>query len=362
MTTSVANKELDMQKTMSFAVRLMHDFGTANLAGLSYIGDKLGLFKALADSEPVTVEAFAQKTGYVERYLREWLSAMACAGYVEFNRENNTFTLPPEHATCLANPDHPAYMGSTFGMIPTFIGNAPKVAEAFVKGGGVTQEHYGEEFWCGFERMTRATFLNFLNQVWIPAMPDIHQKLLNGGTVADIGCGNGQALLILHQGYPNAHCVGYDNYELAIANANDRARAAGVSEQVRYEMRDVVEGLPEQYDLITTFDVVHDMVNPLAAMKAIRQALKPGGVYLMGEFNFASDLAGNIDHPLGLGLFGYTASTLYCMTTSLSQNGAGIGTVMGEAKARQLAEQAGFTQFKVLPFENPIQKLYEIRA
>jgi ubiquinone/menaquinone biosynthesis C-methylase UbiE len=362
MTTIAADKELDMQKTMSFAVRLMHDLGTANLAGLSYIGDKLDLFKSLAEAGPVTVEAFARKTGYVERYLREWLSAMACAGYVEFDRQENTFFLPAEHAACLANPDHPAYLGSSFGMVPTFLGNAPKVAEAFVKGGGVTQEHYGEEFWCGFERMSRAIFLNNLNQVWIPAMPDVHQKLLNGGSVADVGCGNGQALLILHQGYPKAHCVGYDNYELAVVNANDRAHTAGADEQIRYVQKDVADGLPEQYDLITTFDVVHDMVDPLGALKAIRAALKPGGVYLMGEFNFASDLAGNIDHPLGLGLFGYTASTLYCMTTSLSQNGAGIGTVMGEAKARQLAEQAGFSQFKRLPIDNPIQTLYEIRV
>jgi SAM-dependent methyltransferase len=349
-----------MEKTMAFASRLIQDYGTANLAGLSYIGDKLGLFKSLAEAGPVTVEAFAQKTGMVERYLREWLSAMACARYVEYDPTHDTFTLPPEHAACLADPDHPAYLGSTFGMIPTSMSNAPRVAEAFVKGGGVPQEYYGEEFWCGFERMSRATFLNNLNQHWIPAMPDVHLKLQTGADVADIGCGNGQALLILHQGYPNTRCVGYDNYAPAIDTANDRARKAGIEGKVRYEVRDVVKGLPEQYDLITTFDVVHDMVDPVGALRAIRAALKPGGVYLMGEFRFASDLAGNLNHPMGV--FGYSASTLYCMTTSLSQNGAGIGAVMGEKKARELVEQAGFTQFKVLPIDNPIQVLYEIRA
>jgi SAM-dependent methyltransferase len=362
MVTTEFEQELDMEKTMAFAGRLLHDYGTANLAGLTYIGDKLGLFQSLAESGSVTVEMLAEQTGYVERYLEEWLSAMACAGYVEYDRIKHTFTLPLEHAACLANPDHPAYLGSAFGMIPTFIENAPRVAEAFIKGGGVPQHCYGEEFWCGFERMTRATFLNNLNQVWIPAMPDIDQKLKDGGSVADVGCGNGQALLILHQGYPKAHCTGYDNYELAIENANARAQSAGIHGQVRYKFLNVVQGLPELYDLITTFDVVHDMVDPVGALKSIRAALKPGGAYLMGEFNFASDLAGNIDHPLGLGLFGYTASTLYCMTTSLSQNGAGIGTVMGEEKARQLAVEAGFTQFKVLPIQNPLQKLYEIRA
>src|SRR4051812_1218245 len=125
-----------MEKTMAFAVRLMRDYGTANLAGLSYIGDKLGLFKHLAESGPVTVEAFARKTGCVERYLKEWLSAMACAGYVDYDRQQQTFSLPPEHAACLADSDHPAYLGSAFGMIPTFLENAPRVADAFQKGGG----------------------------------------------------------------------------------------------------------------------------------------------------------------------------------------------------------------------------------
>lgn len=362
MVTAQTTTALDMEKTRSFAGRVLRDISTAQLASLSYIGDKLGLFDALAQAGPVTVETFARQTGYVERYLREWLSAMACAGYVEYDRQAHTFTLPPEHAACLANPEHPAYLGSMFSMFPTLVSNTPQVAQAFEKGGGVPQHAYGEEFWCGFERLTRVSFLNYLNQVWIPAMPDIHCKLQEGGSVADVGCGNGQALLILHQGYPKARCVGYDNYELAIANANKRAQAAGADGQVRYELHDVVKGLPEQYDLITTFDVVHDMVDPVGALKAIRAALNPEGAYLMGEFNFASDLAGNIDHPMGLGVFGYSASTLYCLTTSLSQNGAGIGTVMGEAKARELAEKAGFTKFRVLPLEDPIHKLYEIRA
>jgi SAM-dependent methyltransferase len=172
----------------------------------------------------------------------------------------------------------------------------------------VPQDRYGDDFWCGFERFSRTAFRNNLVQDWIPAMPSVDDALRAGGTVADVGCGNGQALLYLAKGYPEATLVGFDSYAPAIATANANARAAGLGDRVRYEVCDVTRGIPGQYDLITTFDVVHDMPRPRPAMKEIKRALKPDGTYFVLEFNFFSDLQQNIDHPFGIGAFGYSAS------------------------------------------------------
>jgi SAM-dependent methyltransferase len=359
MTTQVP---MDEQKVMQFVLRLVADVTAANMSTLVYIGDRNGLFKALAEGGPTTVDSLAERTGQQPRYLREWLSAMACAHYVDYDAASQRFTLPAEHAACLVNEDSPAFVGGMFQMLPTFGHAGSKVAESFKQGGGVPQTEYGEEFWKGFERFTRAQFVNKLAQVWIPAMPEVEAALNAGGSVADIGCGNGQALLILAGAYPKARYTGFDNYQLAIDNANQNARAAGLEKQVQFELRDIVDGMPEQYDLITTFDVVHDMVRPRAALKAIRQALKPGGTYLWLEFNVSSDLAENIGHPFGLPAFIYSASTLYCMTTSLSQGGEGLGAALGEAKARELAEEAGFSHFRRLPLDDPFSLLMELKA
>ena len=194
-------------------------------------------------------------------------------------------------------------------------------------------------------------------------MPEVDAALRAGGSVADIGCGNGQALVYLAQGYPNATMVGFDNYAPAIAAANASAEAAGLADRVRFEVRDVTKSLPDTYDLISAFDVVHDMPHPRPAMQEVQRALRPDGTYFVLEFIFSGDLQENIDHPLGIGSFGYAASTNYCMTQALAVGGEGIGTCMGEAKARELATEAGFSHFRRIDFPtNPFNIFYEIRA
>lgn len=241
--------------------------------------------------------------------------------------------------------------------------NLDLLTEAFRRGGGIPQDQYGEEFWCAFERFSRTAFKNNLVQDWIPAMPDVHAKLRAGGSVADIGCGNGQALIILAQAYPNTALVGFDNYPPAVATANANAKTAGVADRVRYEVCDVTQSLPGAYDLITTFDVVHDMPRPRPALTEIRRALAPGGTYFVLEFNFSGDLQENIEHPLGIGAFGYSASVNYCMTQALAVGGEGIGTCMGEEKTRELATLAGFSHFRRLDFPaNPFNLFYEVRV
>lgn len=360
MTTETA-PAIDLDSLHKVIGQLVSDYNAAMASALVYIGDRNGLFAALDGEGAVTPEELAAKTGQSSRYLREWLSAMACSGYVVYDPGSGRFTLPPEQAFCLANPDSPAFFSGLFEMLPTWYGNAPKVAEAFKTGTGVSQQEYGTEFWHGFERFTRAQFLNHLTQHWIPAIPELEAKLQAGAWVADIGCGNGQAILILAQAYPRSQFAGYDNYDLAVENARKRATEAGVDGRVHYELGDVVQGVPGRYDLITVFDTVHDMVDPVGALTAIRQALAPDGVLLWTEFNVSGDLEENLTNPLNLAKFTYSASTLYCMTTSLSQGGAGIGTCMGPHKAEELAREAGFGSFRRLPIDDPFTAVFEVR-
>jgi len=354
---------LDMDKAQTFAFKVLGDVTAAQMGPLSAVADRLGLFACLGDAGPLTSAGFAKRAGIDERYAREWLSAMACHGYVAYDDATACFALPAEHAFILTDRDSPFYLGSLFAMAQPYWAHIDLLADAFKHGGGVPQNAYGEHFWCGFERFTRPGFRNNLCQDWIPAMPGADAALRAGGSAADIGCGNGQALIYLAQGYPEATLVGYDNYPPAIAAATANAEAAGVGGRVRFEVRDVTQGIPGSYDLITSFDVVHDMPRPRPALQEIRRALKPGGTYFVLEFNFSGDLQKNIDHPMGIGAFGYSASTNYCMTQALAAGGEGTGTCMGEEKARELAREAGFGHFRRIDFpHNPFNLFYEIRA
>jgi SAM-dependent methyltransferase len=353
---------LDMEKVQHFAFKTLGDVIGTQMDMLNLIADRLGLFQTLAASGPITSDEFAEKAQINERYGREWLSAMACHGTLTYDNATKRFTLPPEHAAVLADVDSGLYLGSFPAMHVAFFRNADLLTEAFKHGGGVPQDRYGDDFWCGFERFSRTAFRNNLVQEWIPAMPTVDAALRAGGSVADIGCGNGQALLFLAGGYPEARLVGYDAYAPAIAAANANAQAAGLADRVRYEVCDVTQGIPGTYDLLTTFDVVHDMPRPRPALKEIKRSLKPDGTYFVLEFNFFSDLQQNIDHPFGIGAFGYSASIGYCMTTALAVGGEGTGTCMGEAKMREFADEAGFTHFRRLDFPgNPFNIFYEIR-
>ena len=356
------NGALDMDRVNAFAFKVLGDITAVQMGTLSAIADRLGLWKHLAGGGPATSVEFAARAGIDERYAREWLSAMACHGYITYDDGTKRFAMTPEQAFILVNTDSPVYLGSFVSMTPPMWKNIDLLTEAFRRGGGVPQAEFGDEFWCGFERFTRPGFKNNLVQDWVPAMPQVDAALRAGGSVADIGCGNGQALLFLAQGYPNATLVGYDSYAPAIEAANANARAAGLADRVRYEVRDVTQGIPGSFDLITVFDVVHDMPKPRPAMQTIKRALKPDGTFFVLEFNFSGDLQKNIDHPMGIGAFGYSVSTNYCMTQALAVGGEGTGTCMGEEKMREFATEGGFTQFRALTFSaNPFNLFYEIR-
>jgi hypothetical protein len=283
----------DQEKTHVFMHKIAADLSGAVVVAMCALGDRLGLFKDLAAHGPASSAELAARAGVNERYAREWLSALASAGYLEYDPTSRRFALPPEHAPARAQEGGPMFVGGIYQQLPAAFGPLDRLAQVFRQGGGVPQAAYDENWWQGMERFTATWFMNLLVQQWIPAVPDIQAKLERGARVADIGCGRGRALITLAQAFPNSHYVGYDSFEPSIAHAKANAMAAGVGDRVSFQRLGIVQGLPEPYDLITTFDVVHDMVNPRGALQAIRRALRPDGTYLMLEINCADKLEDN---------------------------------------------------------------------
>ncbi len=357
MAESAVSVSLDHGEVEKFVEKLVDDVGTALRGALCYIGDRLRIFKAMATTGPVTVHELARHTGLNPRYLQEWLGAMVTAGYIQYNPETGRYFLPPEHAAPLADETFPYFVGGFLEMIVPTVSVAPKVAEAFRTGKGVDQNDYSPEMFESIERGTAPWYRNQLIQKWLPAMPQVVQALDAGGTALDVGCGSGRAAITLSKAFPKARVFGYDNHAHSIgrAIANADAECANPS----FHVVDCVNLPAEEFDFISTFDVVHDAVDPLGLMKSIHGALKKDGTYLMLEMNCSSKLQENAN-PVGRLL--YAVSTLYCMTTSLAHDGAGIGAAMGEPKARELASQAGFSQFRKLPVDDPFSVLYELQS
>ncbi len=350
---------LDQEKLEAFVERIVLDVGTAMRGGLMYIGDRLGIFAALAESGQVTAAELAQRTGLDERYLREWLGAIATAEYLEHDSEGDSYFLPPEHALALADEEFPFFTGGLLQMIVPTVTVAPQVAEAFKRGSGVTQDRYLSDMYEAIERLTAPWYKHHLVQAWIPAMPDVQEKLELGGSACDVGCGSGRAPITLARAFQTAQVEGYDVHAGSIERARANAQAEGVADRVTFTVADGAELPQGRFDFVSTFDVVHDSVDPVGLMSAIRGALREDGTYLMLEMN----ASGKVDENRNpLGKFLYSVSTLYCMTTSLAHGGAGIGACMGEEKARQLGYAAGFTRFRKLPIEDPFSVLYELKA
>jgi SAM-dependent methyltransferase len=355
----MAEQELNWGKVKEFAATMTSDLGAAMQGALSYIGDRLGIFKSLAAAGAVTSAEFAARTGLNERYLREWLGAMTAAKYINYDASSGRYSMPAEHAMILANEDSPFYMGGFIQMIVPEVGMAPKLLEAFRTGKGIPQSEYPAEVFEAIERGSAPMYRHSLVRKWIPAMPQVVEALKAGGTMLDVGCGSGRALIALASAYPKARLFGYDGHAGSIERARANARAAGVADRVSFEMVDCTKLPVAQFDFVATFDVIHDSVDPVGLLKSIRAALKPGGTYLMVEVNVSNRVEDNIS-PMGRMM--YSASTLYCMTVSLAHGGAGIGALMGEPKARELTEAAGFAQFSRLPIKDAFSVLYELRS
>ena len=351
-------REFDRAKARAFTQKALGDLGGTTATVMCHIGDRLGLFKALSEHGPCSSEELSQKAGINERYAREWLNALTCAGYLEYEPVSLRFTLPPEHAAVLAHEESPVFLGGVYHFLPAMLRPLDQLMAAFRHGGGVAQADYGQDLWDGLERYTGTSFENLLVQQWISAVPELQAKLDRGALVADVGCGGGLALIKLAQAFPNSRFVGFDAYEPSVVKSTANARAAGVMERVTFEHLDVAEGLPGQFDLVTTFDVVHDSVDPRGLLKAIHQGLKVDGSYLIQEINGSDNLLENAG-PVGSLFYGF--SVLYCLTSSLAGGGEGLGAVgLGETKLREFATEAGFSSLHRV-WENPFKVVYEIK-
>lgn len=350
---------IDPVKVEEFAGKVFSDTVGLMTTAMSSIGDRLGLFKDLAARGPATSQELAERARINERYAREWLGAMASAGYLTYDAATTRFALPPEHAPVLAQEAGPAFFGGVQEELVALVGQADQILGAFRDGGGIPYKDFPASMYEGIERFTAGWFENLLIPVWIPAIPGLEEKLQRGIRVADIGCGRGRALIKLAGAFPESRFVGYDLYGPNVDAATATARAAGVAQRVTFRQADVSHGLPESYDLITTFDVVHDAADPLGLLRAIRQGLRRDGTYLCLEINCADSIEKNL-HPLGA-LF-YGCSVLLCTTVSLADGGAGLGTLgLPEAKLRELAEQTGFRHVRRVPLESPFNTLYELQ-
>jgi SAM-dependent methyltransferase len=349
---------MDENRAAEFTGRVLADTAAATTVVLAALGDRAGLFKNLAEHGPGTSGHLASRTGLSERYVREWLAGMFAAGYLTYDDAQGSYALPAEHVPTLAAEPGPAFFGGVHQELIGAIQRYDDVADAFRRGGGVRPADLHPDVWAGTSRFTAQWHQNMLVQQWLPLVPDTTAKLRAGARVADVGCGTGQALIALARAFPAITATGYDVHQPAVERARRAAAEAGLADRISFEVLDAAAGLSESFDVITTFDVVHDAVDPLGLLRSIRDALRPGGRYLCLEIN-CSDQAADNTGPIAALLYGF--SILYCMTTSLAEGGEGLGTLgLPEPVLRQLAGKAGFAQVRHVEMDNPFNRLYEL--
>jgi 2-polyprenyl-3-methyl-5-hydroxy-6-metoxy-1,4-benzoquinol methylase len=352
---------MDKDKSRAFMMKVVSDLATGLAVALVHVGDRVGLFKAMAGAGPLTREQLEQRTGIHPRYLEEWLAAMFCAGYVEHDALADTWCLPDEHAMYFADDRAETYLGGLFKGAPGLAAMAPKLAEAFESGRGISFSAYGEDTPLALEHMNRAVYEARLVEVWLPNMPQVVQALERGGRAIDIGCGTGVIPVLLAQAYPKAQITGLDFDARSIEIARENARRAGVDARLHFVVQSATELEPdgEGYDFVSVFDCIHDLPDPDGVMARMRAALKPDGTALMVEPKVADALHDNAANPFARMLYGI--SCIHCVPQSLSQGGPGLGACWGEAQARRMAREAGFSQFRTLPIRSPAQAFYELR-
>jgi SAM-dependent methyltransferase len=335
---------MDSAKLDQFMGKAVGDLGAAMHAALVIVGDKLGLFKAMAGAGPITPAALAKKTETTERYVREWLNGMAASGYVCYCKDTKTYNLPEEQAFALANEESPAFLPGAFQIISAVMRDEPKITEAFRTGKGVGWHEHDVNLFEGTERFFRPNYVGNLVSSWIPALEGVEAKLKKGASVADVGCGHGASTILLAKTYPNSKFIGFDYHAPSIEWARKAAKKAGVDSRVKFEVADSRKFPGKDYDLVAYFDCLHDMGDPTGAAKHTLSTLKKDGTWLIVE-PFAND---NVEDNLNpVGRVFYCASTMLCTPASLSQEGqAGLGAQAGEARLREVVTKGGFTRFR----------------
>ncbi|MFF8828818.1 class I SAM-dependent methyltransferase [Streptomyces sp. NPDC015131] len=344
----------DAVRADAFAGRMTEVLNQGALALLISVGHQTGLFEILGELPPATSGEIAEAAGLDERYVREWLGGMTVGGVVEYAPDGATYRLPPEHAASLTAAAGP---GNLAGMMP-YIGMMGEVEQrvvaAFREGGGVPYEAYPRFQALQAQETARVYDASLVDTV-VPLVPGLTERLREGIDVLDVGTGRGHAPLVLARAFPRSRFTGLDRSEEGIAYARRQAARHSLG-NLSYTVGDSTE-LPGPYDLVTAFDVIHDLARPQETLDAVAAALREDGTFLMGEFAASSNLEENVGHPFGPVLYGF--SVFYCMTTSLSTGGAGLGTVWGEQTARRMLGEAGFTDVRVRSVEgDPLNAYY----
>src|SRR5262245_3683282 len=336
--------QADPAKLNEFMGKMLTEMGAAATAALVVIGDKLGLYKALADAGPLTPAELAKRTKTTERYVREWLAAQAAAGYVEFQSDTEQYSMTPEQAMVFANEDSPVFVAGAFDLIASMFKDEPKITDAFRSGRGVGWHEHSPCLFRGTERFFRVGYAANLVSSWLPALNGVIDKLNRGAKVADIGCGHGASTIVMAKAFPKSQFIGFDYHGASIDRARDAAEAAGVANNCHFQVAAAKDYPGRDYDLVAFFDCLHDMGDPIGAAKYVRQSLAADGTWLIVE-PFAGDSTAENLTPVGR-VF-YSASTMFCVPASLSQEvGAALGAQAGESKLKEVITAGGFTRFR----------------
>ena len=334
----------DQAKLDEFVGKMLNDMGAVATGAMVLIGDKLGLYKALAEGDALAPAELAARTSTAERYIREWLAAQAAAGYVQYRPETGTYAMTTEQALVLADDTSPAFMAGGFEVLASMFKDEPKISEAFRSGRGVGWHEHSPCLFRGTERFFRTGYAAHLVQEWLPALAGVREKLERGAKVADVGCGHGASTILMARAFPSSSFTGFDYHGASVDRARAAAREAGVERSCRFEVADAKSYPGNDYDLVAFFDCLHDMGDPAGAAKHVRQSLGADGTWLIVEPYADDTVEGNLN-PVGR--IYYAASTMICVPASLSQEvGLALGAQAGEARLREVVMAGGFTRFR----------------
>lgn len=338
--------------------RFLNDFGGTFHSAMAVIGDKLGLYKAMAEAGPLTSQELATRTGTTERYVREWLASQAAGGYASYEAATGRFYLTEEQAFTLTDENGPVFLPGAFQLALAAVRSEPRIAEAFKTGEGVGWHEHDAGLFGGTERFFRPGYAANLVGSWIPALEGVEEKLKAGASVADVGCGHGASTILMAQAYPKSTFVGFDYHQGSVEQARSKALEAGVSDRVTFEVAKAKDYPGRDYDLVAFFDALHDMGDPVGAANHVLGSLKPDGSWMIVE-PFANDKVEDNLNPIGR-IF-YSASTMLCTPASRSQEvGLGLGAQAGEARIRDVVTTGGFKRFRRAT-ETPFNLVFEAR-
>lgn len=359
------NIPIDQKNLQQFTEKVVADLGGAITAVLVYIGDKLGLYRAMVDAgKPITSQELATITKTSERVVREWLASQAAGGYVLYDAQTQRYTLPPENASVLVDENSPVYLIGAFQNITSFFKDSSKIMEAFKTGRGLPWGEHDPDLFSGTEKFYKPSYVSNLVASWIPSLDNgkVQKKLEEGGAVvADIGCGHGISTILMAKTYPKSKFIGFDNHRASIERARELAKEEGLSgEQIRFEVYSVTDyplysQTNEQYDLIAFFDCLHDLGDPVGAISHALKNLKSDGTVMIVE-PFANDKIEDNLNPIGRLLYG--ASTMICVLNSMASNGPALGAQAGESRLGEVVRAGGFKKFRRTT-QTPYNIVYE---